>query len=112
VSCTATDSHGNVASGSFTVSVRFAFSGLTTPAGKTTANAGQTIPISFKLGGNMGLGVIASTNFATPGSSSLSYVDGVYSINWKTEKAWVGTTQTGTLTLIDGTSHSVTITFK
>jgi hypothetical protein len=35
-----------------------------------------------------------------------------YVFTWKTDKAWKGSTQTFTMTLVDGTTHTVEVMFR
>lgn len=70
VNCSATDSHGNTATGSFTVTVTFGFVGFNRPvdnpgSGPTpmfnVAKAGQAIPLNFQVTGLGGSGIAGLT---------------------------------------------------
>jgi hypothetical protein len=88
--------------------------------------AGRAVPVKFALGGDRGLGILASGYPASQriacdanapvdsveqtlasSSSSLSYdpVTGQYAYVWKTEKSWAGTCRELVLRLVDGTEH-------
>jgi predicted extracellular nuclease len=94
--------------------------------------AGQSVPVTFGLGGDQGLGVIAegfprsapiacdSTSLvtgtaqtATPGNSVLSYdaATDTYTYVWKTDKAWAGTCRQLVVKLADGTFHHANFQF-
>jgi choice-of-anchor C domain-containing protein len=95
--------------------------------------AGQSVPVKFSLGGNRGLGILASNSPAsqavncngfsglsivdqtgTAGSSSLQYdaIADQYTYVWKTDKAWVGTCRVLLLTLNDGSQYRANFQFK
>jgi hypothetical protein len=88
--------------------------------------AGQSIPVKFSLGGNLGLGIIAagypvssgispaSAAVPTNSNSGLSYdsANNQYSYVWKTDKSWKGTTREFKLRLTDGTDHVARFSFK
>jgi len=107
----------------------YAFTGFLPPVDNPPAvnqvKAGQTVPVSFRLGGNQGLGVLAAgspsslqtsceTKVAVgpveptkpPGADGLTYDPRTrtYSYAWKTMKGWTGCRRF-TLTLTDGTVH-------
>jgi hypothetical protein len=86
--------------------------------------AGRAVPVKFALGGDRGLGILASGYPASQritcdanalvdsveltlasSSSALSYDTGQYTYVWKTDKAWAGTCRELVLRLIDGTDH-------
>jgi hypothetical protein len=126
VICSASDTRGNTASQSFTVTVRYGWTGFFQPIDNDKLNrtkAGSAVPAKFNLGGNMGLDVFASgyprsvaiscsTN--TPvddiettvnaGGSSLNYdaTTGQYNYVWKTDKGWGGTCRQLQMKLKDG----------
>jgi hypothetical protein len=94
------------------------------------AKAGSTVPVKFSLGGNRGLDVLAAgyprsqsiacgTNpntegqepTASPGGSRLTFDDGVYQLNWKTEKSWRGCRQL-VVKLRDGSYHRANFRFR
>ena len=97
-----------------------------------TANAGQSIPVKFSLGGNRGLAifkplypkVVASScsttapqdaieTYATT-NSGLQYdtTSGQYTYVWKTDKALAGQCVTFQLGLIDGSNQFAYFKFK
>ncbi|MFJ7244740.1 PxKF domain-containing protein [Kitasatospora sp. NPDC098652] len=109
----------------------YPFSGFQAPVANPPAvnaiKAGRAVPIQFGLGGDRGLGVLATgqptvqqtdctTGAAigspvpaqTAGNSTLQYdpASGTYTYVWKTDKAWSGTCRTFTLGLNDGTTHT------
>jgi hypothetical protein len=137
VNVTATDPAGNVAKGTFTVTVMYNFSGFLQPVDDlptlNLVNAGQAIPVKFSLSGNKGLNIFAagspsSSQIAcdanepgdvieetvTAGGSSLTYDAGAdrYSYIWKTDKAWKGTCRILALRLKDGSSHFAKFRFR
>jgi hypothetical protein len=91
--------------------------------------AGRAIPITFGLGGDRGLGVVASgwpksvsvstspieaiDPTVSPGAATLSHdpVSGRYQYVWKTPKTWAGTCRQFTLRLADGTDHHLLFRF-
>jgi len=129
VDCSATDTSGNKATGSFKVTVNYAWLGFFSPVDKDMLNkakAGSAIPVKFSLGGDMGLDIFtagypASRNSAcvvgdgvdpieetvTAGGSSLSYdpSTGVYTYVWKTQKAWATKCRELVVKLADGSEH-------
>jgi hypothetical protein len=138
VECSASDVAGNVAKGSFTVTVKYDFDGFFRPIDTLNTNsvkAGSAVPIKFSLSGDQGLDVFApgfprSFDVALPpsddddlnllptiesaGKSSLSYdaTTDTYTYVWKTEKAWAGTRRTLVVKLADGTRETVQFKFK
>jgi hypothetical protein len=117
----------------------FSFEGFFNPIDNNSvnkANAGQTIPVKWKLTDKNGLPVSDSASFSgiksyivncetlageptnnvdepAAGSSGLQYLgDGWWQFNWKTQKAWNGTCRTMKLTLDDGSVHSANFAFK
>ena len=109
--------------------VQYPFTGFLAPIANDALNvlrAGQGVPVKFSLGGDRGLGILATTPTSRPvpcdgtlpsdpveqtdtaGASGLSYdaATGTYTYTWKSEKAWANTCRQLTVTLIDGTSHS------
>lgn len=130
VAVTATDDTGNIATGSFTVTVLHNFSGFLAPVDELpTVNvigAGQAVPVKFSLSGNKGLNILAVGYPASgqiacdaselgsvieetvaAGGSSLSYdaIADRYTYVWKTEKAWKGTCRILAVRLTDGRDH-------
>jgi len=139
LTCTATDLAGNTntANVSYVVTGGYNFTGFFQPVDNlptiNSANAGQSIPLKFSLGGNQGLNVFApgypiSTlvpcDATEPGStieetvnaggSSLSYnsTTDQYSYVWKTDKAWKGTCRMLVLKLADGTQYYAKFRFR
>jgi hypothetical protein len=103
------------------------------PPALNGASAGSVVRISFDLGGNRGLAVLApqspasapvsctpphaatGPSVATKGAGGgLTYAasSGLYTYAWKTEKAWRGTCREIVLQLIDGTSRSAIYQFR
>lgn len=136
VNCSATDSHHNTATGSFTVSVVYVWTGFFQPVDNlTTENvvkAGSAIPVKFSLGGNQGLSIFTSgyptsnvvtcgspagddpiESTVTAGNSSLSYdaVANQYIYVWKTDKAWATQCRQLRVKLADGTLHAANFKF-
>jgi hypothetical protein len=135
VTATATDSHGNTASCSFTVTVLYNFTGFFSPVANAptlnSVNAGRAIPVKFSLSGNKGLNIFAANNpysisfncatndpgvdvteTLTAGGSSLSYGPDTYNYVWKTESSWAGTCRQLVVTLNDGSAHIANFKFK
>jgi hypothetical protein len=99
-----------------------------------SANAGQSIPVKFSLGGNQGMNIFAtgypesqqiiapgslapeSVPTETPGASpSLTYDPGsdTYMFVWKTDKKWAGTSRQLVILLSDGITYlRANFTFK
>jgi hypothetical protein len=136
VNCSATDAHGNKATGSFTVTVNYSFRGFFQPVDNlptmNVAKAGSAIPVKFSLSGNQGLNIFASGSPAsqkivcdsgdpadtieqtvTAGSSGLSYDASAdqYVYVWKSDKAWSGTCRQLSVKLADGTTHQAQFKF-
>jgi hypothetical protein len=137
VTATATDSHGNTASCTFTVTVLYDFTGFFQPVDNLpTVNqmkAGQAVPTKFSLSGNKGLNIFAAGSpnsiqvtcdtgaplsdveeTVTAGNSSLSY-DGSadrYNYVWKTESSWKNTCRQLNVVLNDGSVHIAIFKFK
>jgi uncharacterized repeat protein (TIGR01451 family) len=137
VICTATDTAGNTAACSFTVTVLYNFTGFFSPVSNppalNTVNAGRAIPVKFSLSGNKGLNIFASNYPAsgvincdanappieveetvTAGNSSLSYdaSSNQYVYVWKTEGAWAGTCRQLVVKLNDGSTHVANFRFR
>ncbi|QSX77819.1 HYR domain-containing protein [Agrilutibacter solisilvae] len=135
VQCSATDDAGNTATGSFRVTVSYAFNGFFQPVDNVAVNtvkAGSAIPVKFSLGGNQGLQIFAAGSPAsgamtcsasapsdeveltvTAGGSSLQYDAGAdqYIYVWKTDKGWLGCRQLR-VTLKDGTVRTAVFKFR
>jgi len=136
VSCSASDSAGNRATGTFTVTVLYGWAGFFRPIENgviNVANSGSTIPIKFSLGGDQGLSIFFSDEYpnsatipcsasldetaieeyATNSVSGLKYDAGndQYIYTWKTERAWKGTCRQLIIRLRDGTYHRANFRF-
>jgi hypothetical protein len=114
----------------------FSFSGFFAPVDNpptlNRVNAGQSIPVTFSLGGNFGLGILAagypvSQQVACPGGVPIDDIDqtttspsgltydaasGRYTYVWKTESGWSNTCRLFTLRLADGMDHTALFKFK
>ncbi|HJW45394.1 MAG TPA: HYR domain-containing protein [Lysobacter sp.] len=136
VSCSAKDSRGNTATGSFTVTVSYAWNGFFKPVDMwpvlNSSKAGSAIPLKFSLGGNQGMSIMAAgypksapmscggaaedplLETVTAGQSSLQYDASAnqYIYVWKSEKSWAGTCRQIQVKLIDGTVHTANFSFK
>jgi hypothetical protein len=137
VNVTATDAANNQATCSFTVTVRYNFSGFFRPVDNpptvNLVNAGRAIPVKFSLSGDKGLNIFgpgypASQQIAcsdgapvseieqtvTAGGSSLSYdaESDTYTYVWKTEAPWAGTCRQLILRLNDGSERVALFKFK
>jgi HYR domain/FG-GAP-like repeat/FG-GAP repeat len=137
VNVTAKDAANNQATCSFTVTVRYNFSGFFQPVDNAptvnTVNAGQSIPVKFSLSGNKGLNIFAAgypqsvqiacssgapvdaiEETVTAGASSLSYdaTTDRYSYVWKSDKAWKGTCRKLVLKFNDGSTREALFQFK
>jgi DNA-binding beta-propeller fold protein YncE len=99
----------------------------------TVVRAGDTLPISFSLGGFHGLDVLADGSpssvevdcddpgAATGGTPARSEGDrglrfsrwtGNYYFKWQTDKAWAGTCRSFVLTFADGSVQRLTLSFR
>mgnify|MGYP003579739215 CR=1 FL=1 len=135
VTATATDAAGNHSECSFTVTVRYLFTGFFSPVSNpptlNAVNAGKAIPVKFNLSGDKGLNIFAPNNpysvslncnsndpgvdvseTLTAGGSSLSFSGGQYNYVWKTENSWAGTCRQLVITLNDGSVHTANFKFK
>jgi hypothetical protein len=138
VICTARDSHGNVATETFTVTVKYKFGGLLQPVDTgtnviNTVKAGSAVPVKFSLNGDMGLNVFAAgypkvidAKFAgtenydeiesviAATNSGLTYdsVTKTYTYVWKTDKTWTGASKQLVIKLKDGTTCTANFLFK
>jgi hypothetical protein len=118
---------GSPASKTVGYDVVYGFSGF--PSGLIRTNSGATVVVTFKLGGNFGLnvlagqprsGAIACTGgtvvggdpASSPGNSGLKYDAATqsYQWNWKTEKSWTGCRQL-VVTTNDGVAHRLNVQF-
>ena len=137
VNSAATDTSGNTASCSFTVTVLYDFTGFFSPVGNpptlNVVNAGRAVPVKFSLSGNKGLNIFAAgypvsgsiacdlsappndvTETVTAGSSSLSYdaTSDQYVYVWATDSAWAGTCRQLQVKLNDGSVHVANFKFR
>jgi hypothetical protein len=137
VNVTATDAANNQATCSFTVTVRYNFSGFFQPVDNpptvNVVNAGRAIPVKFSLSGDKGLNIFAAgfpgsqqitcsdgaptseiEQTVTAGGSSLSYnaESDAYTYVWKTEEPWTGTCRRLILRLNDGSERVAFFKFK
>ncbi|HEU4711514.1 MAG TPA: PxKF domain-containing protein [Pyrinomonadaceae bacterium] len=135
VTVTATDAAGNHSECTFTVTVRYNFTGFFSPVNNTptlnSVNAGRAIPVKFSLSGDKGLNIFAPNNpysvsfncntndpgvdvieTLTAGGSSLTFSGGQYIYVWKTESSWAGTCRQLVVTLNDGSVHVANFKFK
>ena len=136
VSCSATDAHDNTATGSFKVTVTYAWNGFFQPVDNpptvNTVKAGSAIPVKFSLTGNQGLNIFqtgspssgsytcngttptdAIESTVTAGGSSLSYdaTADQYTYVWKTDKTWANSCRTLVVKLADGSTHTANFGF-
>lgn len=136
VTVTATDAVGNQTTKQFHVTVLYDFTGFFSPVSNQTLNqvtAGRAVPIKFSLSGNKGLSIFAANSpssaqvtcgtntpvtdvqdTSTAGSSTLSYdaSSDQYIYVWKTDASWAGTCRILTVTLNDGSTHTLSFKFK
>src|SRR6266511_4321181 len=137
VNVTATDAANNQATCSFTVTVRYNFSGFFQPVDNpptvNVVNAGRAIPVKFSLSGDKGLNIFAAgfpasqqimcndgapaseiEQTVTAGGSSLSYdaESDTYTYVWKTEESWAGTCRQLIVRLNDGSERVTFFKFK
>lgn len=132
VTVTATDAVGNSATATFTVTVQYPFTGFLGRVSNAPAinylTAGNSVPVSFSLGGNRGLNIFtggspssqqancstwAPIGVAVPATLSpgLSYQNGNYNMYWQTNAAWAGTCRQFSVSLIDGSTRSLNFWF-
>ncbi len=132
VTVTAVDGRGNIATTTFTVTVQFPFTGFTgrvwNPPATNFMTAGNTIPIWFGLGGDRGLNIFAAGspssqkvncisgtpvggNVPTVSPLGLYYFGGQYVYYWETDPSWAGTCRVFSMTLTDGTTHTLNFRF-
>jgi len=118
-----------------TIAVVWPFAGFYAPVQNApmvnAATAGHLIEIPFSLGGDRGTGVLAASSpssqaipcgsnatikvgAAKRATAGLTYdsASGQYAYTWATDHAWAGTCRTFTLTLADGTAHTLQFSFK
>jgi hypothetical protein len=138
VKCSATDSHGNTATGSFKVGTTYDWTGFFQPVDMgnvvNKAKAGQSIPIKFSLHGYQGMNIFAQGVQNNPGFTAgtvppantsddieiyatsvpgLTYdqASDQYTYVWKTDKALAGVSGTFKLVTADGVTHTAMFTF-
>jgi hypothetical protein len=136
VTCTATDAHGNTATGSFLVQVGYSWSGVLPPInadGSSIFRLGRTVPVKFQLtGASAGItnavatltvaqvsgtvtGTVveaASTSAATPGNTfRYDSSSGQYIFNMATNSLSTGTWRLA-IDLQDGVSRTVSISLR
>lgn len=132
VSCTATDSANNTVTKSVTytvVSSLTGFVGLNAPPALNGVRSKGSVAVKFDLGGDRGLQVLAAgsptsqaiscvtlaaTGLEAPTTGSLAYSakTHLYTYDWRTDKAWVGTCRQLTLKLADGSERKANFSFK
>lgn len=83
VSCSVEDSGGLTDTGSFTVTVRYAFTGFFAPVDGTddptvlnVVKAGSSVPVKFALGGDQGLAVLDTSITPNPRSTAVVCTSG------------------------------------
>ena len=134
---TATDGAGNGATVAHAYTVRYNFGGFVNPVAVppllTTARAGRTIPIKYVLSDANGavIGDLASFDSLTsrpvacdgsgeggaadeteaPGSTVITFADGMFHYNWQTESSWTGC-RVLELRLNDGSLHVAKFQFR
>ena len=135
VTCQATDSAGNTATGSFAVTVTYAWSGFLQPInqdGSSVFKLGSTIAVKFQLAGassgvqnatakfsyvkisNLVAGTATKTSTtAAPSTGDMFRFDGTsqYIYNWGTKGLTAGTYQLR-IDLSDGVSRTVNVSLK
>jgi hypothetical protein len=136
VTCTATDKAGNTATINVPYTVAaLSFSGFQPPINPppsawNSVKAGNTVPLTFNLGANKGMSILAAGSpvvrlVSCPGKPASPSVEvkaagpgleyegnGVYTFVWKTDKAWSGRCATFVLALVDGVEHTANFQFK
>ena len=135
VTATATDAAGNESECTFTITVRYNFTGFFSPVLNpptlNAVNAGRAVPVKFSLSGDKGLNIFAPNNpysvslncdtndpgvdvteTLTAGGSSLTFSGDQYIYIWKTESSWAGTCRQLVMTLNDGSVHTANFKFK
>jgi hypothetical protein len=145
VTCNAVDAAGNHATPkTFKVNVLYNWNGFFQPVDNSmwnSAKAGQSIPVKFSLGGNMGLDIFGTwgspaksypkiTAIACPSASiSIDAIEeyatstannglvydataGQYNYVWKTEKSWATKCFQFDLGLKDGSIHTFKVQFS
>jgi VCBS repeat-containing protein len=131
VNVTATDANGNTSTSSFIVSVQYPFSGFTgrvyNPPAVNYLTAGNTIGITFSLGGDKGMNIFLP---GSPSSREVSCTSGLpigpavpaqsagmyflgkqYLYYWTTSPSWSGTCRQFSMALNDGTVRTANFQF-
>jgi hypothetical protein len=135
IGCTATDEAGNSATAATSYQVGYTFDGFFQPVDMTKingANAGQTIPLKFRVTDGNGdpvtdltsvsvtatslacdLGVTSDQieEYAAGNSGLHNQGDGNYQFNWKTPKAYANSCKTLSVDLGDGIDRTATFRF-
>ena len=120
-SVTATDRAGRTTTLKHTYNVVYDFGGVTTPGGKSSGEAGRTLPVWFSIDGVRDPAAISSISSAASscdGSSfsaaspitmngKLTYDGGQFKFLWKTDKSWAGACRALLISLKDGTTHTI-----
>ena len=134
---TATDAAGRSANRSYSLSVRYGFSGLGSQQWDSSkvnvALAGATLQVLFRLGGNQGRGIfVAGMPTSQPvscatlaplgplsstqpqGATGLFYqpIAKTYMYLWTTNLSWAGTCRRFVMTLNDGSTHTMYVRFE
>jgi hypothetical protein len=127
----ATDAAGGATSATHTYAVQYAFGGFDSPVGSSGildgAKAGEPIPLKFSLQGDHGASVVTSvsteaascTDWSVLGppvaaDGKLTYTASIdrYTEAVASDPSWKGSCRTITVSLDDGTSHTVRVRFK
>ena len=126
----ATDKAGNETTSTVHYAVAYAFAGFGDPLASQAGRdqePGRAIPITFSLGADLGLNVLADgfpasrpcgggalEPIGSPGDSALQYDAGAqqYVIVWKTSRDWAGSCRELVVRLRDGSEQSVEVTFR
>jgi hypothetical protein len=133
----ASDNAGHTGSASVTYTIAWPFTGFFAPVDNqptlNVANAGSAIPIKFSLGGDRGLGILASGSpssrvIACPSAAAPDQIEQTvaasnsglkydsptdqYNYVWKTTKSWAGTCRELLFTFVDGTTQKASFQFK
>jgi hypothetical protein len=137
------DANFNGSFGTTLHNVNYTFAGFFSPVDNlpavNSAQAGQAIPMKWRLTDTAGVGISDPNSFGNgatpgltsylsacgggsldtaveeyaPGESGLQYLgNGNWQINWKTLKAYAGSCRTVVITLRDGTTHMAQFKFK
>ena len=92
------------------------FSPVNNPPATNEVNAGRTVPVKFRLGGDRGLNIFAGgypKSEGTPTAGSLSYDsrEDQYTYLWRTDRAWSGSREL-LLKLGDCSEHRAYFEFR